>query len=185
MDAMRPMRRPAPMTSGRRVLAIGLAGLAIVTTCSSVGASPLPAVQADAALAFTGFVVDQAGVLSSNERRRLTTKLGRLQQATGHQFAVVTVTSLHGKEIGRFTDALANRWGVGRMGIDDGIVLLVAPRERTVRISVGRGLERTLTDQLCAKILEKQILPAFRKGAIAAGVEAGVDAIIAQFGSER
>lgn len=133
-------------------------------------------------LAFTGFVVDQAAVLAPEEKARLTARLDRFQQETGHQFAVVTIDNLHGQDIGRFTMALANRWGVGRRAVNDGIVLLVAPNEKQARIAVGRGLEHRLTDPLCASIMQSTIIPAIRKNGVVAGIDAGVGAIIAQFG---
>src|SRR5690349_7257370 len=113
------------------------------------GAAP-PTVQAAAAnvtafapeIAFTGFVVDQAVVLTPAEKDRIATRLDRFQQRTGHQFAVVTVDSLHAEDIAAFTTRLGNRWDVGRREIDDGIILLVAPNEHKARIAVGHGLEQ-------------------------------------------
>jgi uncharacterized protein len=67
--------------------------------------------------------------------------------------------------------------GIGRKGINDGVVLLIAPRERKVRIAVGPGLGRQLTDDLCRTIIEQQIIPRFRTGEMPDGIEAGVDAL--------
>ncbi|WP_162140496.1 TPM domain-containing protein [Sphingomonas sp. PR090111-T3T-6A] len=133
-------------------------------------------------IAFTGFVVDQASVLSPAERDRLTMRLDWFQQRTGHQFAVVTVDSLHGQNVALFTRRLANRWGVGRFAVNDGILLLIAPNEKKARIEVGRGLERRLTDPLCTAIMRWTIIPAIRRDGVAAGIDAGVGAIFAQFG---
>ena len=133
------------------------------------------------ALNFTGFVVDQAALLSRHERQILTGWLDRFQQMTGHQMAVVTVRTLRGEDIAAFSSRLANRWGVGRKGLDDGIVLVVAPKERKVRIAVGRGLEHALNWAVCTAIIEQSILPAFRQGRMFAGMEGGVVAIISRF----
>ena len=147
----------------------------------SAGA-PAKAAASAPEIAFTGFVVDQAAVLTPAEKDRLTMKLDAFQQRTGHQFAVVTVDSLHGEDIAPFTRRLAKRWGVGRRYINDGIVLLVAPNERKARIEVGRGLEKRLTDPLCASIMRWTIIPAIRQRGVPAGIDAGVAAIVAQFG---
>jgi uncharacterized protein len=159
-------------------LAFMLAGGAATPTAQPVAAK----VTASAPeIAFTGLVVDQAAVLTPAEKGRITTRLDRFQQRTGHQFAVVTVDSLHGEDIAAFTTRLGKRWGVGRREIDDGIILLVAPNERQARIAVGRGLEEQLTDPLCASIMRWTIIPAVRKHGVAAGVDAGVTAILDQF----
>ncbi len=129
-------------------------------------------------LAFTGFVVDDADLLDISTRRRLTAQLGAFQRGTGHQLVVVTVTDLHGEDVGRFATALGNRWGVGRKEANDGVVLLVAPHERKARIAVGRGLESQLSNARCAAIMDREIIPAFARGEMTAGIEAGVTAII-------
>jgi len=148
---------------------------------ASPGASQTPsnALRPSASsLKFTGYVVDQANLLDARQRRELTDILGRFQQNTKHQLAVVTVTSLSGEDVSVFTRALANRWGVGRRGANDGIVLLVAPNERKSRIAVGRGLEGRLTDPFCESIMSTQMVPAFKAGQFAKGINAGVRAII-------
>jgi uncharacterized protein len=131
-------------------------------------------------LAFTGFVVDEARLLSASERAQLTNELDHFQQRSGHQFAVVTVSRLDGEEIGIFTRRLAKRWGVGRKRENDGVVLLVAPRERKVRIEVGLGLERRLTNPYCQSVLRTKVMPWFRQGRFGAGIQAGVAAIISR-----
>jgi uncharacterized protein len=93
--------------------------------------------------------------------------------------AVVTVRSLGGRDIADFTRDLANDWGVGRRCFNDGIMLLVAPKERRVRIAVGYGLQKTLTHALSKRIIDEQILPRFRRGDIPGGIEAGTHALIA------
>ncbi|MDO6414018.1 TPM domain-containing protein [Sphingomonas sp. BIUV-7] len=135
-------------------------------------------------LAFTGFVVDEAHLLSANERALLTNELDRFQQRTAHQLAVVTVSRLDGEDIAIFTRRLANRWGVGRRGANDGVLLLVAPHERKVRIEVGRGLERRLTNRYCQTVLATKVIPAFRQGRLGAGIRAGVAAIIGKLSAD-
>lgn len=91
---------------------------------------------------------------------------------------VVTVPTLEGQEIAAFTRDLGNAWGIGRIGKDDGVVLLVAPTERKVRIAVGFGLEEQLTDAVCQHIVDAEMLPRFREGDLPAGIAAGADALI-------
>ena len=94
--------------------------------------------------------------------------------------AIATVSSLGGRDLADFTKDLANSWGVGRKGYNDGVLFLVAPNERKVRIALGYGLEKTLTHEVCQEIIDKSVLPLFRKGDLSAGIEAGTDAMIAR-----
>lgn len=93
---------------------------------------------------------------------------------------VVTVPTLGGADIATFTRDLANSWGIGRKGHDDGVVILVAPNERKVRIAVGYGLENVLTHDLCKQIIDEQMLPRFRQGDLPGGIESGANAVIAR-----
>ncbi len=131
----------------------------------------------------TGRVTDAAGILSAGEEAALTTKLKRLEGKTGRQFVVATVRSLGGRDVADFTTDLANSWGVGRAEQNDGLVLLVAPTERKVRIAVGYGLERRLPNAICQQIIDEHMLPRFRQGDLPGGIEAGADALIARLRS--
>jgi len=91
---------------------------------------------------------------------------------------VVTVTSLGGRDVADFARDLGNSWGIGRKCHDDGIMLLVAPNERKIRIAVGYGLEKTLTLDLSQRIIDQRILPAFRRGDLPGGIEAGARAVM-------
>ena len=77
-----------------------------------------------------GWVTDQAELLDPQVERDIASRLQSLENSTGHQVAVVTITSLEGADIAQFTDELGNRWGVGRKDFDDGVVILVAPNDR-------------------------------------------------------
>ena len=166
--------------------ALALMALALVS-CGQANSVPSnrdvatpPAVSAPPGLALAGWVTDAADVLTPTQEANLSTKLQRLERTTHHQMVVVTVPSLGGSEIASFTRNLANRWRVGRKGHNDGVVVLVAPNERQVRIAVGYGLERTLTNALCKQIIDEQMLPHFEKGDLPRGIEAGVDSLIAR-----
>lgn len=93
---------------------------------------------------------------------------------------VVTVKSLGGQTVERFTMDLGNRWGIGRRGINDGIIVLLAPNDRKVRIEVGPGLQSPLSNELTKRIIDERMLPRFRKSDFYGGLVAGVDALIAR-----
>jgi uncharacterized protein len=133
-------------------------------------------------LALAGRVTDAADILTPAQEEALSAKLASLERTTDRQMVVVTVPSLDGADIATFTRNLANRWGIGRKGHDDGVVLLVAPNERKVRIAVGYGLEKTLTDAECQQIIDEQMLPRFRNGDLPRGIASGVDSLIARLG---
>lgn len=166
----------------------GFASIALAVACSNEQAGSSNANRDDApsvsipapAVALTGRVTDAADILTPRQEATLSAKLERLERATKHQLVVATVPTLGGADIASFTKDLANSWGIGRKGYDDGVVILVAPNERQVRIAVGLGMEKTLTNDLCSKIIEGHMLPRFRKGDLPGGIEAGADAVIAK-----
>ncbi|HXF54965.1 MAG TPA: TPM domain-containing protein, partial [Hyphomicrobiaceae bacterium] len=122
----------------------------------------------------TGRVVDEAGLLTAQDAAELTAELADLEAKSTDQLVVVTLRSLQGYEIEDFGYRLGRAWGIGQAGTNNGVLLIVAPNERKVRIEVGRGLEPQLTDALSRLIIENAILPAFRRGNFAEGIKAGV-----------
>jgi uncharacterized protein len=130
----------------------------------------------------TGRVVDRADILPAADEARIVAKAEALDRATGHQFVVVTVPSLGGHAIEDYSLALGNSWGIGRKRADDGVLLVVAPTERKVRIEVGKGLEATLTNAEAQRIIDTNILPAFRSGDFVRGIDGGVDGVIRDVG---
>ncbi|MDR6627661.1 YgcG family protein [Caulobacter segnis] len=140
----------------------------------------LPALAAPTFPTLTGRVVDEAKVLSPDAERDLADKLENLETTTGRQLVVATVPSLQGYPIEDYGYQLGRTWGIGQKDKDDGVILLVAPNERKVRIEVGYGLEPVLTDALSSVIIQSVILPKFRDGDLPGGVVAGTDALIEQ-----
>jgi uncharacterized protein len=128
----------------------------------------------------TGRVVDGARMLSPQTVERLDTELADLETRTGRQLVVATVPDLQGVEIEDYGYQLGRAWGIGSKDKDDGAILLVAPKDRKVRIEVGYGLEPVLTDAMSSVILQTAVLPAFRDGRMEDGVVAGAEAIIQQ-----
>jgi len=163
-------RRPEPLPRRGGGLLVWLAALFLATTALAAPKFP----------PLTGRVVDGAGILSPQAEAQLTGELADLEARTGRQVVVATVPDLQGYEIEDYGYQLGRAWGVGRKDQDDGVVFLVAPNQRKVRIEVGYGLEPVLTDALSSLILQQRVLPAFREGKIEAGVVAGTQAVIQQ-----
>ncbi len=128
--------------------------------------------------ALSGRVVDQAGILPPAARAELEEMLAAHERAGSNQVVVVTVDSLQGYAIEDFGYQLGRHWGIGQEGRDNGIVLLIAPQEREVRIEVGYGLEGVLTDALANNIIRSVILPRFRAGDMPDGIVAGARAVL-------
>ena len=126
-----------------------------------------------------GRVVDQAGVLSPGTVQALDNLLAQHEKETSNQVVVVTLKGLQGYDIADYGYQLGRHWGIGQKGRDNGVLLIVAPNERKVRIEVGYGLEGALPDATAHNIIQTRILPRFRSGDYDAGVRAGVDAILA------
>jgi uncharacterized protein len=128
----------------------------------------------------TGRVVDAANLLTPADEAELTQKLAAVEQASSRQLIVATVPDLQSYPIEDYGYQLGRHWGIGQKEANNGIILLVAPNERRVRIEVGYGLEPIMTDALSSVIVNTQILPAFKANDYPGGIKAGVDAIIAQ-----
>lgn len=149
-----------------------LLALAILVVAALLSASAARAQPKFPAL--TGRIVDEAGLLTLSDRNAIIEDLKLLEQKSSDQIVVFTAKSLQGYPIEDFGYQLGRAWGIGQKGVNNGIVLIVAPNERKVRIEVGRGLEPVMTDLLSKLIIENTILPAFRRNDFAGGIKAGV-----------
>ena len=130
----------------------------------------------------TGRVVDQAHLLSPAQVQDITSKSQALEAQSGRQFVVATVNSLEGRPIEDYGYRLGRAWGIGEKGKDNGVILLVAPNERKVRVEVGYGATTFITDAMSGLIIRGAILPHFKQNPpdYGAGIQAGADAIIKQ-----
>ena len=155
-----------------RITSIAFAAL----LASSCAAEAEPKVEP--ALELTGRVVDAAGVLSPEFEEQMTMRLTQLEDETLVQLVVATTPTLDGKAINDYSRTLANAWGLGDAKRNDGLLILVAPNERRVRIAVGYAMEKTVTDKEAAIIIEKHILPHFRGGDFETGISKGVDELV-------
>jgi uncharacterized protein len=121
-------------------------------------------------------VQDRANVLPAAQEIELARRSEALEKATSDQLVVVTVPTLNGQDIARFGTAVGNREGIGQADKDNGVLVIVAPNERQVRIAVGDGLEGLLTDQRASEIVQ-HMLPRFRSGDKAGAINIGVSEI--------
>ena len=128
--------------------------------------------------ALTGRVVDQANIVQPETRAVLEQKLADLEEKSGIQLVVATVTSLEGQDIEPYANELFRKWQLGEKKKNNGVLLLIAPNERRVRIEVGYGLEGTLTDALSKVIITNAMTPRFKAGNFSEGISRGVDDII-------
>jgi uncharacterized protein len=128
----------------------------------------------------TGRVVDNAHLLRPEQVLDLTSKSAALEAQTKRQFVIATVPSLEGRTIEDYGYRLGRHWQIGRKGEDDGVILLVAPNEKKVRIETGYGARVFLTDALSSVIIREAIVPKFKAGNYAGGIQAGADEIIRQ-----
>ncbi len=150
----------------------------------ALAALAVAALAAFAALAaevpyLTGRVVDNAEILSPATRERLAATLAAHEQATTNQVVVLTVESLDGESVEGFATRVFEEWKLGQKGKDNGVLVIVAPDDRRMRIEVGYGLEGTLTDAIAARIIRDRMTGFFKAGRYDDGVAAGVEAIVA------
>jgi len=125
----------------------------------------------------TGYVNDRAGILSPTTKQQLEQGLSEFERSDATQLVVLTIPSLEGEVLEEYSLKVAESWGSGQRGKDNGALLLIARDERKIRIEVGYGLEGQLTDLLTGRIIDQEITPRFRSGDYDGGVMAGVSAM--------
>ncbi|HVE48006.1 MAG TPA: TPM domain-containing protein [Casimicrobiaceae bacterium] len=127
----------------------------------------------------TGRIVDNAEILSEATRTKLAADMKAHEDRTTNQIAVLTVKSLEGDSVEDFATRVFESWTLGRKGRDNGVLVIVAPNDRRMRIEVGYGLEGTLTDAIAARIIRDRMTPRFKANDFNGGVSDGAAAIIA------
>lgn len=126
----------------------------------------------------SGRVVDDAEILKPDTRRRITEQLQAHERKTTNQIAVLTVPTLRGESVEEYAVRVFEHWKLGQKGKDNGVLVVVAPQDRRMRIEVGYGLEGTLTDASASRIIRDVMTPRFRAGDYDGGVAQGVAAIV-------
>lgn len=122
-------------------------------------------------------VTDETNTLNTNEKQALENYLQSLEQEKGSQVAVLIVASTEPEPIEDYAIRVAEKWKLGRKGVDDGVLLLIAKDDRRLRIEVGYGLEGAITDAQSRRIIEDYITPNFKQGNFVGGINEGVAAI--------
>jgi uncharacterized protein len=168
----------------RKLLAPTGLALAVLAILPVLARAASPALATPTIPQPTGFVTDQAGVLSADATARLTGLLRELQTKTGAEIAVLTVDTTAPLDDFTYAMRVAEAWKPGRARDDTGLLFLVAVRDRRLRVVTGYGLEGILPDGLVGQIQDKEIIPRFRAGDLAGGIEAGVRALAAQIAAE-
>ncbi|MBU4185290.1 MAG: TPM domain-containing protein [Proteobacteria bacterium] len=127
---------------------------------------------------YKGYVNDYADMISPQMEAKLERALQSFDLTDSTQVAVLTITSMEGDSIEEFSIRTVDQWKVGQKGKDNGVLLLVAQKDRKIRIEVGRGLEPVLTDLLSGRIIDTVLTPYFKAGRFDEGFEAGIVAIV-------
>jgi len=128
--------------------------------------------------------MDRAGLLSERDRAALVEQLLAYEAERGHQVVVHTTPSLEDLVIADYSMAVAEQWKVGHKGLDNGVILTIAPKERKLHIEVGYGLEGVVPDVIAKRIIEEVIEPEFRAGDFSSGIFLGVEHILAAASGE-
>ncbi len=164
------------MNGWRRHLAAAGFLAMVVVAAPAAGALEVPYL--------SGRVNDHADLLDDSFEEGLEERLRLLEEETGAQVAVLTVPSLEGDPLEDFSIRVVETWKLGRAGVDDGVLILIARDERRMRIEVGYGLEPVLTDAQAGRIVDRLMAPEFRAGDFNGGVDAAVEAIAAAIRGE-
>ncbi|HJW01697.1 MAG TPA: YgcG family protein [Azospira sp.] len=159
-------------------LRVGLVALALCGLLSPAARAQVPVPPLKAR------VTDLTGTLDSNRRNALETRLADFERQKGVQIGVLLVPTVKPESIEQYGIRVAEAWKLGRKGVDDGLILLVAKNDREVRIEVGYGLEGVVPDAVAKRIIEEDIVPRFRSGDMAGGIEAGVERVVAVISGE-
>jgi uncharacterized protein len=141
--------------------------------------SPASAYAADVPY-LTGRVVDNAQILSPDARTRLAAVLKAHEEATSNQIVVLTVQTIQPEGVEEYAVDVFNNWKLGQKGHNNGVLVVVVPQDRKMRIEVGYGLEPVLTDAMAGAIIRDVMTPAFKRADYDAGVQDGIAAIIAR-----
>ncbi|HEY2344471.1 MAG TPA: YgcG family protein [Xanthomonadaceae bacterium] len=154
----------------RRALLATLALLLLLIGNVAIADVPVPRL--------TARVTDQTGTLDASQSQSLESTLAAFEKDKGSQIAILIVPTTGDETIEQYSIRVTDAWKLGRKGVDDGVLLLVAKDDHKVRIEVGKGLEGTIPDAIANRIIDEQIVPRFKQGDYAGGLQAGVARMI-------
>jgi uncharacterized protein len=176
LDTMNALRAAA-----RGLLAFArLAGCAFALACATVQAQDVQPVPP-----LTARVIDLTGTLSAAQRDALEAKLASLEAQRGAQVVVLMVPTTAPEDIAAYAQRIADQWKIGRRGIGDGLLVVVAKNDRAARIEVAKALEGAVPDAAAGRIIAEQMAPAFRAGDYAGGLNLAVDRLAQRIAGER
>ncbi len=135
--------------------------------------------------ALSGHVIDQAQGMSAEQAQALDAKLAQFEAQRGTQMVVLLVPSTLPEDIAAYAQRVGDTWKIGRRDVGDGLLIVVALQDRRVRIEVAKTLEGAIPDLAASRVIEQAITPAFRKGDVAGGLNAGVDRLMALVNGEN
>lgn len=135
--------------------------------------------------ALSGRIVDAAGLLDAGQRAALDQRLAAFEAQAGPQIVVLTVASTQPEDIAAYAQRVADAWKIGRREVGDGLLIVVARDDRKLRIEVAKALEGAVPDLAARQIIQRDISPAFKRGDYAAGLDAGISALIARIQGEH
>lgn len=163
----------------RRLIALFLIAAAFGAFMAAAWAQPLLEVPA-----LTARVIDQTGTLQPGQQQALQAKLADFEQRKGTQIVVLMVPVTAPEEIAAYANRVANAWKIGRRDVGDGVLVIVAKNERRMRIEVAKSLEGAVPDLAAARIIDQQMMPAFRNNDFAGGLDAALDQLMARISGE-
>jgi uncharacterized protein len=158
------------------LLAAGLLGAAQAAPASGGDLQPVPPL--------TDRVIDEAALLTPAQRAAMTSKLAGFEQQTGTQIVVLTVPTTAPEDIASYAQRVGDAWKIGRRDVGDGLLLVVAKNDHTVFIATTKALEGAIPDLAAHHIIDERIVPAFKQGDFAGGLNAGLDALMARVRGE-
>ena len=153
-----------------RFLAGAVAALLLILGLARAEDAPIPAL--------SGRVVDVGGTLAPEQKRELETKLGEFEQRKGSQIAVLIVGTTFPEPIEAYSIRVAEAWKIGRKTVDDGVLVVVAKSDQTMRLEVGYGLEGAIPDAVAKRLIEEIFVPRFREGDFYGGLNEGIGRLI-------
>ncbi|OHE85248.1 MAG: dehydrogenase [Lysobacterales bacterium RIFOXYD1_FULL_69_11] len=149
---------------------VACAALLLATTVSAQDLAPIPALDTP--------VVDTTATLDAAARARLQAQALDLQRRKGSQLQVLVVPTTQPEDIAQYAVRVFDQWRLGREGVDDGVLLLVAKDDRRVRIEVGYGLEGAIPDATASRVVQEYLVPRFREGDYAGGIEQATGVLV-------
>ena len=132
----------------------------------------------------TGHVVDTTGLLNASQQAALEAKLDALEKAKGSQVVVLIVPTVQPEDITSYANRVGNAWKIGRKDVGDGVLFVVAFKDRQMRIEVAKTLEGAIPDLAAKQIIANAVTPRFKAGDYAGGISAGVDQLVARINGE-